>query len=319
NRLGWNRWMDHHNLGKADDARDGRDVADKIEIELFVERRIDRVCRCDQEKRVAIRGRTHDRLGADVGAATRPVVDDELLAKPLRQPLSHQTRDDVVPAASGGRNDHAHRPRRIGLRSRDARDGRQHSAARSQMQKLSAGKFHFEPPFTSFDDLIGAAGYLYVCSPAGRRTVNTEPFPGSLVTHTSPPIMRASFRVMARPSPVPRKCCGVVASAWLNSSNSLACCSAVMPMPVSETANSTKLLPLLTLRAASLTSPALVNLQALLRRLSSICRSRMGSTVRVPRFSWASTTRRFLFCSVSCSAVSMTSLISGASCTVCGL
>jgi hypothetical protein len=32
--------------------------------------------------------------------------------------------------------------------------------------------------------------------------------------------------------------------------NSFACCSAVMPMPVSETANSTKLLPLLTLRAA---------------------------------------------------------------------
>jgi hypothetical protein len=61
---------------------------------------------------------------------------------------------------------------------------------------------------------------------------------------------------------VPPKCCAVVASAWVNSSNSLACCSAVMPMPVSDTANSTKLLPLLTLRAASLTSPALVNLHA---------------------------------------------------------
>jgi hypothetical protein len=24
------------------------------------------------------------------------------------------------------------------------------------MQKLSAGKFHFEPPFTSFDHLVGA-------------------------------------------------------------------------------------------------------------------------------------------------------------------
>src|SRR6266404_2675812 len=35
---------------------------------------------------------------------------------------------------------------------------------------------------------------------------------------------------------------------------------------------------------ASLTSPALVNLQALLRRLSRICRSRMGSTVNAPRF-----------------------------------
>jgi hypothetical protein len=39
-----------------------------------------------------------------------------------------------------------------------------------------------------------------------------------------------------------------------------------LPMPVSEMANSMKLLPLLTLRAASLTSPALVNLHALLRR-----------------------------------------------------
>ena len=33
--------------------------------------------------------------------------------------------------------------------------------------------------------------------------MNTEPLPGSLVTVTSPPIMRASLRVMARPSPVP--------------------------------------------------------------------------------------------------------------------
>jgi hypothetical protein len=98
---------------------------------------------------------------------------------------------------------------------------------------------------------------VYVCSPAGSRTVNTDPLPGSLVTVTSPPIIRASLRVMARPRPVPPKRCAVVASAWLNSSNSFACCSGVMPMPVSETANSTKLLPLLTLRAASLTSPAL--------------------------------------------------------------
>jgi hypothetical protein len=33
--------------------------------------------------------------------------------------------------------------------------------------------------------------------------VNTEPLPSSLATVTSPPIMRASLRVMARPSPVP--------------------------------------------------------------------------------------------------------------------
>src|SRR5262249_22788100 len=107
----------------------------------------------------------------------------------------------------------------------------------------------------------------------------------------------ASLRVMASPSPVPPKRCAVVVSAWLNSSNSLAFCSAVMPMPVSAIANSTQRPPLATLRARSLTSPSLVNLQALLNRLSSICRSRMGSTINAPRFSWASTTRRLLVCS----------------------
>src|SRR5215831_14547556 len=64
----------------------------------------------------------------------------------------------------------------------------------------TAGKFHFEPSlwFTSIDHLVGTAGSgLYVFAPAGRRTVNTEPLPSSLVTVTSPPIMRASLRVMA--------------------------------------------------------------------------------------------------------------------------
>jgi hypothetical protein len=37
--------------------------------------------------------------------------------------------------------------------------------------------------------------------------MKTEPLPGSLSTVTSPPIMRASLRVMARPSPVPPKRC----------------------------------------------------------------------------------------------------------------
>src|SRR6516165_1808797 len=43
----------------------------------------------------------------------------------------------------------------------------------------------------------------YAVAPTGSRTLKTEPLPGSLVTVTSPPIMRASLRVMARPSPVP--------------------------------------------------------------------------------------------------------------------
>ena len=62
-------------------ARDRRDVADEIETELVVERCVNRVHRSDKEERVAIRGSTHDRLGANVGAGARPVLDDERLAE----------------------------------------------------------------------------------------------------------------------------------------------------------------------------------------------------------------------------------------------
>ena len=78
----------------------------------------------------------------DIAAGARPVLDDEWLTEPLRQPLSDQARDDVGRAAGGKADDDAHRPRRIGLRPRDARHGRQRGSARGQMQKLSAGKFH---------------------------------------------------------------------------------------------------------------------------------------------------------------------------------
>src|SRR6478735_7227212 len=75
-----------------------------------------------------------------------------------------------------------------------------------------------------------------------------------------------------------------------------------MPMPVSDTANSIQWPSLTSFRARSVTSPCLVNLQALLRRLSRIWRNLMGSTVSEPRFSWPLTTRRLLFCSARCRA-----------------
>jgi putative ABC transport system substrate-binding protein len=43
NRLGRDRWMDGHDKRLADDGCDRRDVADEIEIEFVVERRVDRV------------------------------------------------------------------------------------------------------------------------------------------------------------------------------------------------------------------------------------------------------------------------------------
>ena len=81
NCFGWDQWIDHHDVGLAADACHRRDVANEIEIELVVERRVNRVDRSHEEERVPVSGRTHSRLGADIGACAGPVFDDELLAE----------------------------------------------------------------------------------------------------------------------------------------------------------------------------------------------------------------------------------------------
>src|SRR5262249_40156802 len=153
NGLGWDRWVHDYSVGRDYDASNRRDVAN--EIEPLIERRVDRLCRTDHEQRVSVCGRAHDGLGSYVGTSTRSVLNDEWLAEALRQPLPHRTRNGVGIAASGKADQQAHRPRGIGLRPSDTRYGRQRDSARGQMQKTSAGKFHSEPPFTSFDHLVG--------------------------------------------------------------------------------------------------------------------------------------------------------------------
>src|SRR5215831_14677657 len=93
--------MHDYDEGVADDARDRRDIADEIEIELLIKRRIDGVVRCGNEEGIAIWGSADDRLGAEIGASAGPVFDDERLAEPLRQPLADHARNDVSRAARG--------------------------------------------------------------------------------------------------------------------------------------------------------------------------------------------------------------------------
>jgi hypothetical protein len=94
---------------------------------------------------VAIRGRFGDRFGSDVAAGAGAVLNDELLAEAIGQPLTHQARLDVGSPAGGKADDDAHRPRRIGLRPRNAGHGRQRSGTHGQMQECAAGKFHDAP------------------------------------------------------------------------------------------------------------------------------------------------------------------------------
>ena len=53
-----------------------------------------------------------------------------------------QARDDVGRAAGRNSHDQTHRPRRICLRSRDARHDRERGSARCQVQECAAAKFH---------------------------------------------------------------------------------------------------------------------------------------------------------------------------------
>src|SRR5260370_34640247 len=72
NALGRQRWIDRHDKRDVANACDGRDVADEIEFEIFVERSVDRVRRSGTEESVTVRGREHDPLGRDLAARDRP-------------------------------------------------------------------------------------------------------------------------------------------------------------------------------------------------------------------------------------------------------
>ena len=96
----------------------------------MIERCVDGRRRVNHEKCVAVWRRLHDCPGSDVGAGARSVLNDERLAEALGELLADQARDDVGSAAGGIANDDLHRPRRIGLRLSEARDGRQCGRAR---------------------------------------------------------------------------------------------------------------------------------------------------------------------------------------------
>ena len=136
------RLVHHQDVRHADHARDRRDVTNEIEAQLVVERVVDRVRRNHLEQRVAVRRGLHHGLGPDIAAGARPVLDDDRLTEPLRQPLRHQTGQDVGPAAGGEADDDAHRLRRVGLRDCSPRQRRERGGSGCQMEKLTAGKFH---------------------------------------------------------------------------------------------------------------------------------------------------------------------------------
>src|SRR6266436_2422803 len=99
NGLGWNRWMHKNDHRYANDARDRCDIADEVEIELLVERRVYGVWDGGQKQGMPVRRRIDDRFGADVAAGSRPILNHEGLSQPIGKPLADQPRRDVDAAS----------------------------------------------------------------------------------------------------------------------------------------------------------------------------------------------------------------------------
>src|SRR5271154_910360 len=83
NRLGRKRWINLKDFRHADEACNRCDVADEIEVELFIKRRVDRGRRSEEEERVTARGRMHPRVCANIGTGSWLVFNDKWLAQPI--------------------------------------------------------------------------------------------------------------------------------------------------------------------------------------------------------------------------------------------
>jgi hypothetical protein len=62
--------------GTPTDACDRRDIANEVEVELE-HCRVEGINHGNQQQRVTVRGCPHDRLGGNIAAGARAVLDDE--------------------------------------------------------------------------------------------------------------------------------------------------------------------------------------------------------------------------------------------------
>src|SRR5262249_688598 len=123
-RLSRERRVDYQDADSGMRARDRRDIANEVETEVVIDCQVPCVMCTDLEERIAVGRRLHDCLGSNIAARTRPVFDDELLTKVVRQPLTEKTCKQVRHTPRRKSNDQAHRPRRIAFRRCEARHGR---------------------------------------------------------------------------------------------------------------------------------------------------------------------------------------------------
>src|SRR5262249_22024237 len=87
-----------------------------------------------------------------IAARTWPVFNNESLTEPLGEPLPHQARGDISPAARREANNDAHGPHRIGLRPRHARDRGKSGGASRKSKNSATWMLCHQPPLVATVD-----------------------------------------------------------------------------------------------------------------------------------------------------------------------
>ena len=110
------RRIDDDDARFATDQRDRREVVDRIESQVRIQGRTDRIGLRSQQQRVAVGRRLGDELAADRRSRAGLVLDEDRLPETLGQLLRDQAHRAVDRASRRKRHDDAHRPRRVVLR-----------------------------------------------------------------------------------------------------------------------------------------------------------------------------------------------------------
>ena len=142
-----NRRVDHQDQRDRTDQRDRCEVAHDVEGQLRKEEGIDHQRHRDGHDGVAVRGRAHDELRADVAGSTAAIVDEHLLAERLGHLLRQRARQVVDAASRHQRDHHAHGLRRVALGRRlctrpcepDRETGNERCATSGMQERSHAG------------------------------------------------------------------------------------------------------------------------------------------------------------------------------------
>ena len=155
--------VDHQRAGLRDQLRDRRDILLRIVGQLGEQQRVDRERPADADADGGAVGRgLGDRVGADIAARARLVLDDEGRCPHVsgREPVGDHARDDVGRGAGAERHDDVHRFRRPGLRGscagRRKQTGKRANEARLPgAQRLLAAFTMTRPPSATKEGAIG--------------------------------------------------------------------------------------------------------------------------------------------------------------------